>query len=185
MSNLESFVDMLHENSNADFVKTESGETILLVKRVEEEISNHVENIGEGNVFSKAWTLEELKPSLEKLTPTKSGVYEGKMHNVGFQLIAERKDVVPMKKLVGYSEDKRLVESKTIKVASIPQHIESFKTDDVSYTLRSVDLDEAEKDFTQFEDDAREGKLFILEDVAAGKPFQGWKDDMYILFPKG
>ncbi len=181
---LESFVDMLHENSNASSVITESGKTILLVKRIEESIRAQVKEPGDGSIFAKAWKLDELRSSLAKLTPSKKGVYEGELSGAGFDLIMERKEIVPFKKLVGYTEDKKLIESDTVKIANIPQHIEKFKTDTVTYTLRPVSIDEAEKDFTEYEDDARADKLFILEDVRIGPEFHGWNSDLYIVIPK-
>lgn len=185
MSNtLESFVDKLHENSNADFVTTNTGETILLVKRVEESIQEQVKEPGDGPIFAKSWKLEELKPSLEKLSPREGKkVYEGKMHNAGYDLVLERKEVVPFKKLVGYSEEKKLIESETRRIANIPQHIEKFKTDTVTYFIRPVGLDEAIRDFTEFEDDANKHKLFILEDVKIGPHRDRWSDDLYIVIP--
>lgn len=182
---LESFVDMLHENSNADSVATNDGKTILLVKRVEESIKAQVKEPGEGSTFAKAWKLDELKSSLQKLDLSiDKKIYEGELSGAGFDLIAERKEIVPLKKLVGYSEDKKLVESETVKVAHVPQHIEKFKTNKVTYNVRPVSIEEAERDFTEFEDDARSEKLFILEDVKIGPEFKGWNSDLYIIVPK-
>lgn len=181
---LESFVDMLHENSNADSVVTENGNTIILVKRVEESISSQVKEPGDGSIFAKAWKLEELKSSLSKLEPKETGLYEGKLSGAGFDLIAERKEIAPLKKLVGYSEGKKLDEATTKKVANVPQHIEKFKTNTITYTLRSVSIDEAIKDFTEFEDDARASKLFILENVEIGPHLDKWSDDLYIVVPQ-
>lgn len=180
---LESFVDMLHENSNADSVVTDGGKTILLVKRVEESIKAQVKEPGDGSIFAKAWKLDELKYSLSKLNPSKDGIYEGKLSGAGFDLIAERKEIAPLRKLVGFSEDKKLEEATTKKVANIPQHIEKFKTDTVTYTLRSVSLDEAIKDFTEYEKDAEAGNLFILENVEIGPHLDRWSDDLYIVVP--
>lgn len=181
---LESFVDMLEENSNADSVKTEQGKTILLVKRVEESIQSQVKEPGEGSIFAKAWKIEELKSSLQKLNPIEGKeIYEGQLNGAGYDLIAERKDVVPFKKLVGYSEEKKLVESESIKVAHIPQHIDKFKTDTVTYKIRKVEVEEAVTDFSQYENDAREGKLYILEDVKIGPHIEKLAD-RYIIIPK-
>lgn len=185
MSNtLESFVNQLQENSDADSVKTASGKTILLVKRVEESIKAQVKEPGDGSIFAKAWKLEELKQSLKRLSPVSSGLYEGKLSGAGYDLIMERKDIVPLRKLVGYSEDKQLVESETRRVATIPQEIDKFKTDVVTYKIRKVELDEAIKDFTEYEKEAEEHNLFILEDVTIGPHLSKWSDDLYVVVPK-
>jgi len=182
---LESFVDMLEENSNADVVKTEQGKTILLVKHVEESIKAQVKEPGEGSIFAKAWKLEELKSSLQKINPIEGKeIYEGQLNGAGYNLIAERKDVVPFKKLVGYSEEKKLVESASVKIAHIPQYIDKFKTDTITYKIRKVEVEEAITDFSQYENDAREGKLYILEDVKIGPYLEKLAENHYIVIPK-
>lgn len=179
---LESFVDMLHENSNADSIVTNSGKTIILVKRVEESIK--AEQPGSGSIFAKAWKLEELKSSLAKLDPGKAGLYEGQLSGAGFNLIAERKQIAPLKKLVGFTESKKLDEAITKRVANVPKNIEKYKTDTVTYKIRPVSVDESIKDFTEFEDDARANNLFILESVEIGKHLDRWNDDLYIVVPR-
>ncbi len=181
---LESFVDMLEENTNADYVVTESGKTILLVKRVEESIKEQVREPGEGSIFTKAWKLEELKSSLEKITPEgNKELYEGELSGAGFDLIKERKEVVPYMKLVGVNESKILVEAQTRRVINLPLPMDKFKTNTVTYSLRSVSIDEAIKNFTEFEDTARADKLFILEDVTIGPYLNKWNDDLFIIVP--
>lgn len=181
---LESFVDMLHENSNADSVVTEEGKTILLIKRVEESIKEQIKEPGDGSIFAKAWKLDELKSSLSKLEIDGGGLYEGKLNGAGFELVVERKEIAPFRKLVGFSEDKKLDKTTTKKIVTVPQHIEKFKTDVVTYKLRPVSVDEAIKDFTEFEDDAKANRLFILEDVEIGHHIDKWNDDLYIVIPK-
>ena len=181
---LEAFVNTLQENSNADSLVTLDGNTILLVKRVEESIKSQVKEPGSGSIFSKAWKLDELKHSLSKIKIKNSGLYEGKLPGAGFNLIIERKDVVPFKKLVGFTEDKILDEDVTKRVASIPKHIDKFKTDVVTYSFRSISLDEAIKDFTEFEKEALNKTLFILEDVEIGQHINKWDNDFYIVIPK-
>jgi len=180
---LESFVNMLEENSNADFVKTEQGKIILLLKHIEESIQ--VKEPGEGSIFAKAWKIEELKPSLQKINPVEGKyIYEGYLNGAGYNLITERKNIVPFKKLVGYSEEKKLIESTSVKIAHIPQHIDKFKTNIITYKIRQIEINEAITDFTEYEKDAREGKLFILEDVKIGPYIEKFAENHYIVIPK-
>lgn len=186
---LDSFIDMLHENSDAEPVRTESGKTILLVKRLVEAIEQRVKSLvkepGEGSIFAKEWKVSDMVESLQKIDPngTKK-LYEGKLHNAGYNLIVERKDIVPFKKLYGFQEEKKLVESESRRVAKIVQHLEKFKTDVVTYKIRKIDVKEAQDFFPQFEDEARGEKLFVFEDIEIGPHLDKWNDDLYIVIPR-
>jgi len=186
---LDSFIDMLHENSDAQPIKTNSGKTILVVKRIAEAIEQKVKSLvkapGEGSIFAKEWKVNEMTESLQKISPVVGKkLYEGNLHNAGYNLIMERKDIVPLKKMFGFSEEKRLVESESRRVATIVPHLEKFKTDTVTYTVRKIELKECQDFFPQFEDGARAETLFILEDIDIGPHIDKWNDDLYIVIPR-
>jgi hypothetical protein len=167
---LDEFVSGLHEKSTADFVKTETGKTILILKNIEKIVESQMEQ-GKGNIFAKNWKIRDLKDSLTILNPIEGKeIYEGVLKDAGFQLVLERVDVVPYRKLIGFeAKGKVMIEDKQVEYVGIPKTLDKFKTDFVHFKIRQVEIKEAAISFEQFEDDARAGKLFILESVYPGK----------------
>lgn len=178
---LDAFMNVLEETSNADFIKTETGKIIVLTKHVNKLIEDKLET-GKGSIFAKAWKIKDLKESLTKIDPYKDDIYEGKLDNCGYDLIAERKTIVPFRKLVSYKENNVIIEEKEVKTITVPKSIDKFKTNIISYKIRQINEKEAIRDYGQFEQEAKDDKLFIVEDVIPGKYVENLTNH-YIVIP--
>jgi hypothetical protein len=180
---LDEFVSGLNEKSNADFIKTETGKTILILKNIEKIVESQMEQ-GKGNIFAKNWKIRDLKDSLATLNPVEGKeIYEGVLKDAGFQLILERTEVVPYRKLLNFSnKGKVMVENHQMEYVGIPKTLDKFKTDIVNFKIRQVEIKEAAVSYEQFEDEARSGKLFILESIHPGKRENNWVNK-YLVTP--
>jgi hypothetical protein len=184
VSTAQDFFNRLENKRMADHVQTVNGMTVLLTKDLEESIAAQT-TVGLGSVFTKNWKLDELKTTIEKLEVTANQkIYESKVLGVSFNLIRERKEVVPFKKSEGAVETSVMSEGISKRKIDLPVRIEKFLSNDLHFAIRPIPMGEAIRDFSAFEDVAYSSKLFIVEAVKPGKEIKRWDDDLYIVVPK-
>lgn len=183
MATAEDFFNKLDENQKAEPVTTANGMTVLMTRFLECQTEAKTA-IGGGYAFTKAFKLDELRGAVEKLeVSADKAIYEAKILGVSYNLIRERKEIIPFKKTEGTVETSVISEGISKRKIDLPIKKEKFLANDMFFTIRKIDLDEAMKDFSAFDNIAHQGKLFIIESVDPGKKIRKWDDDLYIVNP--
>jgi hypothetical protein len=181
MKTLDDLFENLEENRNAESVVTANGMTLLMKRHLEETILENTKKELPVALFSKVWKLEELRDTMKALTVIEEGIYKGTLEGAGYEFVKSRTEIVPMKKRIGVTEGKELIEGITRRTIELPMDLDKFKVNEISIKVRKIGLGEALTDFTGYEESANNGKLFIVEEITIGKHVKKWNDDLYFV----
>lgn len=198
MDNLENFLDKIYENASIDSALCINDALVLIPKEVERDIEQNYNKINEGHVLHRPLKIADLQEVLKRMKPNADKeIYETYYEGVGYDFISLRKDIVQYKKLIGYKEQDVLKEDNDkeceVKKAIIPQPLSKFETDTLSMKIRKIQEEVAKEQYPDFNNEASEGRLFILENVHAGKsfidgkeipPFSKWRNEYFIAVPE-
>jgi hypothetical protein len=198
MDNLEKFLDKMYENSTIDAALCINDALVLIPKEVERQIENKYKNLEEGHIFERAIRIADLQDVIKRLRPTADQqLYEAEYKDVGYDFTTARKELVKYKKLIGYKENDIIKEENDreyeVKKAIIPRPAEDFKTNTISLKIRQINEEQAKDAYPDYMNEAKEGKLFILEDAHAGRsyidgkeipPFSRWKNEYFLAIPE-
>lgn len=191
------------EDAVPKLVKSANGAAVMLLPHVQSHIDaahGSGNGYGQGSVFSKPISLDEIGKHISKITiDPKIPLYEIKISNIGYDLVLSKKEVMNLNKKYGgeKSTTKKTAGRETVDVnafnvkASVEQLASGgdIRTNVLTIVIRQASEEHSPDEYKEL---AQNGKLFAVLTAWPGRGFIGgkeippaheWGDNFWVIIP--